>query len=166
MFFFTITKQLHLLQSNQILTIAEGVVWLWNTGWWQASDKHFMRILWKGMTNGIFIILSLRSEELLLSWTELLLRTKLGGSNEDEGVSVGIVITSDKHAVVFNYQVFTLLPHTSISWTPKNLTHTADPTLLTRVNRALICAWCSCLVIGEDLYPHPFAPPASPVCRS
>lgn len=38
--------------------------------------------------------------------------------------SVDAVITSYKHAVVFNYQVFTLLPRTSISWTPKNLTHT------------------------------------------
>lgn len=32
---------------------------------------------------------------------------------------VGNVITSDKHAVVFNYQVFTLLPHTSIAQTPQ-----------------------------------------------
>lgn len=43
------------------------------------------------------------------------------------GGSAGIVITSDKHTVVFNYQVFTLLRRTSISRTPKNLTHTVAP---------------------------------------
>lgn len=44
-----------------------------------------------------------------------------------EGGSVGTVITSDKHVVVFNYQVFTLLPLVSISQAPKNRTHTVAP---------------------------------------
>lgn len=39
---------------------------------------------------------------------------------------------------------------------PPKIWHThCGPTLLTRVNRAMICAWCSRLVIGEDLHPHP-----------
>lgn len=80
---------------------------------------------------------------------------KVGRIERGEGGSVGIVITSDKHAVVFNYQVFTLPAHTSISWTPQKSDTHCGPTLLTRVNRAMICAWCSCLVIGEDLHPPP-----------
>ena len=82
---------------------------------------------------------------------------------------MGIVITSDKHAVVFNYQVFTLLPRNVNLMDPQKSDTHCGPTLLTRVNRAMICAWCSCLVIGEDLHLHPpppLAPPASPVCRS
>lgn len=59
-----------------------------------------------------------------------MLETKLEEMNDRRGVGWGgsadIIITSDKYAVVFNYQVFTLLPHTSIAWTPKNLTHTVD----------------------------------------
>jgi len=94
---------------------------------------HFIRALersWKADEK--WSNLSLRLEEqscrgnrrLTQSWKNWVER---GGGGDGGGGDVGIVITSDKHAVVFNYQVFTLLPRTSISRTPKNLTHTLWP---------------------------------------
>ncbi|KAF0035704.1 hypothetical protein F2P81_011016 [Scophthalmus maximus] len=72
-----------------------------------------------------------------------------------ERATVVIIAAADKHALVFNYQVFTLPSCTSISPTPphpkkmkKSDTH-CGPTLLTRVNRAMICAWRSRPVIGD-----------------